>query len=132
MDDKKKLTTAGVTTSVLSLTCEPYSGPISTAVGIVLSFVGLGKEAARDSFKAACIATLGPVPESGLIERRDAVSLTVSLMGHRRSDDLRHAKARTLVAGWCEKWEGDTTHTGMQDGKIVRQRFAQWVQRDRR
>ena len=66
--------------------------------------------------------TLGPVPESELIGLMDAVNFV-----EEKWSDVPRAKARQLVLRWWWKWKGDTTHRGMQDGRIVRQRFIQWV-----
>ena len=68
-------------------------------------------------------ASLGPVPASGLVGLPEAM-----LLIQEKWPTITEADALAFVWEWTERWKQDTTHTGMQDGKIIRKRFLAWVQ----
>ena len=77
-----------------------------------------------DNLEVIVDASLGPVPESELVSLLEAIPLL-----QERWAEMSRAEAREFVWQWREKWKRDTTHTWMQDGKIVRKNFLQWVEK---
>ena len=68
-------------------------------------------------------ASLSSVPPAELVHTEEASRLVRD-----RWPSLRRWKVEWLVIRWLWKWRNDTTHSGIQDGKFIRQPFLQWVE----